>query len=169
MIKKRLDLESDEVAIKINFNGDENIFQINEIIQSEIEKSIKNDTENETDILANIFNMLPNFLIKAAVGLCKFADNHNFLPKSVILASPFHSSMYITYLKSIKLDRVYHHLYNFGTCSIFAGIGKTNSKFDKKTISIGYTIDERICDGFSLSKAFKTVENILKNPEVLEK
>ena len=156
------------MAIKITFEKNENIFQVNEKIKAEIEKSIKNSSENETDAIAKIFNKLPNFLIKAAVGLCKFADNHNFLPKSIISASPFHASMYITYLKSIKLDRVYHHLYNFGTCSVFAGIGKTNSKSHGKTISVGYTIDERICDGFSLSRAFKTVENILKNPSVLE-
>lgn len=168
MIKKRLDFESDEMAVKMSFDGSENIFQINEKVKVEIENSIKNSSDNETDALAKIFNKLPNFLIKAAVGLCKYADNHNFLPKSIISASPFHSSMYITYLKSIKLDRVYHHLYNFGTCSIFAGIGKANSKSHGKTISVGYTIDERICDGFSLSKAFKTVENILKNPAVLE-
>ncbi len=111
MIKKRLDFESDEMAVKISFDGSENIFQVNEKVRSEIEKSMKNAEGNETDALAKIFNKLPNFLIRAAVGLCKFADNHNFLPKSIISASPFHTSMYITYLKSIKLDRVYHHLY----------------------------------------------------------
>jgi len=168
IIKKRLDLLSEEMAIKIEFTGNENIFQIHNKVQEEIEKSIKNSDNNETDALAKAFNKLPNILIRAGVALCKFADNHNFLPKSIISASPFHTSMYITYLKSIKLDRVYHHLYNFGTCSIFAGIGKTTSKAGKKTISIGYTIDERICDGFLLSKAFKTVENILNNPDVLE-
>lgn len=169
IIKKRLDLISDESAIKISFNGDENIVEIQNKIQQEIGTTLQT-TNNDSEALAKFFNKLPNFLIRIGVGCCKFADNHNFLPKSLISASPFHTSMYITYLKSIKLDRVYHHLYNFGTCSIFAGIGKTTQKcFDgKRTISIGYTVDERICDGFSMSKAFKTVEKILKNPKLLD-
>ncbi len=169
-IKKRLDLHSDESTIKISFSGNENIYDIQKIVQEEVSKATKNNNDNQSEALANFFNKLPNFLIRMGVGFCRFADNHNFLPKSIINASPFHVSMYITYLKSIKLDRVYHHLYNFGTCSLFAGIGKTTQRSSEgaKTISIGYTIDERICDGYTMSRAFKTIEKLLKNPKLLD-
>ncbi len=176
VIKKRLNATADETAIKLVFTGNETLQQIHETVETEIKKNMMTDNENETDSLAKFFNKLPNGLIRFGVGLCKFADAHNMLPKAVINASPFHCSMFITYVKSIKLDRVFHHLYNFGTCSVFAGIGKTitraglaqNEFTAKRTISVAYVIDERICDGYTMAKAFQTVEKLLKNPALLE-
>lgn len=176
VIKKRLDPVSAETAIKLSFTGEETLIQVQKIVQAEIDKNIKTGGDNQTDAVARFFNSLPNALIRFGVGLSKFADAHNMLPKFLIEASPFHCSMFITYVKSIKLDRVYHHLYNFGTCSVFAGIGKTmasvgleqNEFAPKRTITIAYAIDERICDGYAMAKAFKTVEKLLKNPELLE-
>ncbi len=176
VIKKQLIASADEAAIKLTFTGNETLEQIHNSVEAEINKNMAADSENETDTLAKFFNKLPNGLIRFGVGICKFADAHNMLPRFIIKASPFHCSMFITYVKSIKLDCVFHHLYNFGTCSVFAGIGKTikqagvekNEVAPKRTISVAYVIDERICDGYAMAKAFQTVEKLLKNPELLE-
>lgn len=98
------------------------------------------------------------------------------LPKSVIDASPFHTTLFFTYLKSIDTNYIYHHLYDFGTTGIFAALGKTikmpivenDQVVVKKCCQIGYTMDERICDGVYYARSFKLLEKYFYNPQLLE-
>ena len=65
-------------------------------------------------------------------------DKHGILPKGIIEASPFHTSLFLTNLKSIKMETVYHHIYNFGTTGIFVSMGKEKwePEADQKTKEI---------------------------------
>ena len=38
----------------------------------------------------------------------------------------------------------------------------------KKCCEIGYTMDERICDGLYYARSFKYLEKYLNNPQLLE-
>lgn len=51
------------------------------------------------------------------------------MPKAVINASPFHTSVFLTNVGSLGIDSVYHHLYNFGTTSLFFAMGKKKKSF----------------------------------------
>jgi len=110
------------------------------------------------------------------VRIIKAADTLNLLPKSVIDASPFHTTMFFTYLKSIDIQYIYHHLYDFGTTGLFAALGKTvklpvvenDQVVIKKCCEIGYTMDERICDGVYYARSFKLFEKYINNPWLLE-
>ena len=81
--------------------------------------------DNETDKLAEKVMSMPGFVKNVLVRIIKAADSCNMLPKSVIDASPFHTTMFFTYLKSIDTQYIYHHLYDFGTTGLFAALGKT--------------------------------------------
>ena len=119
---------------------------------------------------------LPTFLIALAVGFLKRLDRFNVLPPSIIEASPFHTSLFFTYLKSIRLDYVYHHLYNFGTTGLFIALGKEKRMpvvekgqvVARKCFEIGYSIDERMCDGMYFSNSWKLMQKILADPQQLE-
>ena len=54
-----------------------------------------------------------------------FLDYHGWLPKALMKVSPFHGSMIVTSMGSLGIPAIYHHLYNFGTCSLFVAMGKT--------------------------------------------
>ena len=81
-------------------------------------------------------------------------------------------------MKSISTDYVYHHLYDFGTSSMFVGLGKekyepvvneqTNQLEVGKVLRIGLVIDERICDGYYYASAVKLFNKYMKKPELLE-
>ena len=82
------------------------------------------------------------------------------------------------YLGSIKLKCGYHHLTNWGTCSLFCIIGekKKSPFFDesgqvsmRETLELGLTIDERIADGYYYSKSVRLLEYLLTHPEELER
>lgn len=176
-IKSRLTDDGEEITIKMPFTGRESLPEIKKIFDDEVEKSIKAGGENhETTKTAGFLCKLPNWLFKTAMCLVRFLDKHNCLPKSLIHASPFHTSLYVTDLRSIKLDKIYHHLYNFGNTSIFCSLGKamyvpvadkTGEIYTQKRMNLGLTLDERICDGLYYGKSVAVLTKYIHNPELM--
>lgn len=120
---------------------------------------------------------LPNGLVKLLVWTLKWMDRHNMLPGGIVQASPFHTSLFFTYLKSINLDYIYHHLYDFGTTGVFVALGKSKkvpmvehgAVVVKNCCEIGYVLDERICDGLYFSNSLRLLQKYLKDLHLLEK
>jgi len=178
VVKKTLSDNSDESIIKVHFTGDEDIFQISDKINDEIKSMKKRVPIGSAEALAKKFMALPHFIVKWTVNVFKWLDKYNCLPKSIIEASPFHSSLFLTNVKSIKLNYLYHHLYDFGTTSAFIALGNNNAvpayndEQDllelEEIITLGYTLDERICDGLYLSNSLRAMEHYILHPELLE-
>ncbi|MGI5851921.1 MAG: 2-oxoglutarate dehydrogenase, partial [Caldicoprobacterales bacterium] len=123
-IKRALKDEGEETTVKFSFTGKESIFEVAQIIDKIIGENRQVGTGNETDKLAGIIMSLPNILVKLLMGIIRQIDKWNLLPGALIEASPFHTTLFLTYLKSIKLDYVYHHIYDFGNTGIFISLGR---------------------------------------------
>lgn len=177
VVKKSLKEDSEEMLLKIKFDGTENLYEINERIINEIKLIKTGQADNLTDKLAKMFMKLPNPIIKTCVRFVMKLDELNIMPKAIIEASPFHTSMFLTNVKSIKLNYIYHHLYNFGTASVFLSLGQNNEtavahkgEIDPVKLStVGIVVDERICDGLYLSMSLRMLDKYMNNPELLEK
>ena len=177
VIKKNFSDEGTETSIKLPFDGTENIFEIKEKLDAAIEKNKDNATSNNKDNIAGTLSIVPNGLIRRVVKFLMFLDRHNIMPKSVIAASPFHTSVFLTNVGSLGIDSIYHHLYNFGTTSMFFAMGKKKKSYvyeddeihEEKCITIAFVGDERICDGYYYASSFKQLSKYLKKPELLEK
>lgn len=175
-IKQSMSDEGDESTIKLYFKGTENIFEVKKKIEEELLIAKDSSSENGTDKAANMLGLIPTPLIKFLVGIIKIMDKHGHLPKSLIKVSPFHTSCYVTNVGSLGIDSIYHHLYNFGTTSMFFAIGKKKKSYiydedeikEEKVINLGFVGDERICDGYYFASSFKSLNRILAHPEVLE-
>lgn len=178
-IKKALLDTAEETTVKLSFEGTETLMQVHEALQKEIIANSSVSASNDTDALAKLLTLVPNGMIRAMVGFLKFMDRHGFLPKSVIKVSPFHASMFLTNMKSIKMNSVFHHIYNFGTVSIFLSMGKEfyqpivtdadAATFGiKKVMPIGAVIDERICDGLYFGNSFRELKKLLDTPFLLD-
>lgn len=175
-IKRSLRDEGEETTVKFKFTGNENIYEITEIINNKIDEAMSNKISTDTDKLAEKVMSMPGIIKKLLVKTLKFMDKYNMLPKSIIDASPFHTSLFFTYLKSIDTNYIYHHLYDFGTTGIFVALGRTvkmpmvegDKVVVKKCCQIGYTLDERICDGLYFARSFKLLEKYLADPHLLE-
>lgn len=180
-VKKVLKDSAEETTIKVPFKGNENIKEVKEIVDSYIKEAQKvEETSKGVEAVMAFFNALPNWLIKFLVSVVKWADKHGMLPASFIGKygfSPFHTSAFITNLKSIKLNYLYHHLYNFGTTGLFISLGKenfepvyneeTNAIEVGKVLKMGFVSDERFVDGLYYSNTLKLVKKYLNNPELL--
>ncbi len=160
---------------KMYFNENNTIFEVNDIINKYVEENRESPDKNSTEKLIKVLLSLPGIL-PVGVGIFKWLDRHGLLPKSIIDASPFHMSLGITNLASIRTNHIYHHCYEFGTTSVFMAMGNTREvpkrKGDEivfeKCMPIGVTMDERIASGSYFALAFRRMRHYLRNPELLE-
>ena len=126
----------------------------------------------------DILIRIPLFVSKAAIHLLMWLDKHGWVPADIIATDPYYSSVVISNLGSIKLKCGYHHLTNWGTCSLFCIIGEKavrpiyapdGTMTMKETLDLGLTIDERLADGYYYSKSVRLLKHLLEHPEELEK
>ncbi len=173
VVKKNLSPDAPDALVKLNFTGLETLQEVKQKIDEAIEANNNIEANNGTDKIARLITMTPNFLIKLTVGLIKLLDKHGMLPKAILNVSPFHTSLFITNLKSIKGPSIFHHLYNFGTTGIFMAMGKESEvpvvNADGKIVvgkrmPVQIVTDERFCDGFYFVSAMKFWERLLKHP-----
>lgn len=166
----------DGTMSKIYFEKTDTIFDINDKINKFVTENRETPENNGVERFLKFILSVPGILT-LGISLLRFMDKHGLLPKSLIDMSPFHMSLGITNLASIRTNHIYHHCYEFGTTSIFLAMGtsrevpkrKGGEIVFEKCIPIGVTMDERICNGSYFASAFRTLKKYLKNPETLEK
>ena len=175
-VKRELTEDSPETTIKFKFDPTDTIDDVAEKVNVAIEESKKDQTD-DTDATAKIIGACPGFIIRFIVWFMGFLDYHRKMPKTIYKASPFHTSIFITDLGSLGIEPVYHHIYNFGTTSIFIAFGtkhkekvidKDNNIVERKFINLRIVGDERIVDGFYFASAFKLFKKLMMHPEALE-
>lgn len=125
----------------------------------------------------DFLNKLPRWLSKSLVRILMFLDRHGWIPADIVSTDPYYSSVVLSNLGSIKMKSGYHHLTNWGTCSMICLIGEIKKRpvfFDdgtfemRPTVDLGLTIDERLADGYYYAKTMRLLRKLLENPELLE-
>lgn len=159
---------------KIHLDFGDDIFTVQRKIDEYVEAGRQN-TENPLDkLVSTIISM--NGLLSFACGVLRWADNHNMLPKAIIDVSPFHASVLISNLASIRTNHIYHHVYEFGTTSVGITMGNMREiphtvrgeiKLEK-CIPLGVVMDERICSGHYFAQAFAYIKELLTDPHLME-
>ncbi len=174
-IKKNMSIEGAETTVKPIFTPQDTLHDVWEKVNAEFTAN-KTEDDNGTDHVARLLTFLPVFFVKFVVFLLWNLDKVGFMPKIINEVSPFHASGYIVDIGSIGIGSVYHHLYDFGTCSFFISVGRKENtlKTDKngnqisvKTMNIKVAVDERICDGYYFAKTFRDFRKLIRNPEQL--
>ncbi len=170
--------ESVGTTIKLCFEGTETILEVaekvNEAIQRETTKRVE---ENGTDKLMRVLmRNIPGPLIKLVINTLLWMDKHNILPKMIVELSPFHTSFFITNLKSLGTNHIYHHVYEFGTTGLFFAMGKEKQLATvqgeeivrQKHMGFGLVSDERFCDGLYFALSLRQLRKFMQNPAILE-
>lgn len=174
--KTTLDDSGDELFQCIKVDEKDKLLDIVKKSNKKI-KALKKNEKNSADSLISVIAGLPGFIKTMFIGLVRFADNHDLLPKSLTDNLIYHVTVLITNLGSIKCGGIYHNLTNFGTNSIIVAIGeikeenilqKDGSVVTRSFVEVGFTLDERNCDGFYYAKSVRYFEWLLHHPEKLE-
>ena len=165
-------------TIKLCFEGTETIFEIAEKVKQAILTETTNRVgENDTDkLMRTLMKKIPSFLIKFAINTLLWMDKHNILPRKIVELSPFHTSIFITNLKSLGINHIYHHVYEFGTTGLFFAMGREkeavtswrNETSIQKQMGYGLVMDERFCDGLYFALSLRRLNKIMKNLKELE-
>ena len=177
VVKKKFADEAEEGLAFVHAKNEDTIDTIHDYIKSQV-LFCRSDKKDRSSDSMEILNKMPRFLAKFLVWIITKLDKHGWCPYFLIGTDPYYSSVIISNLGSIKLKSGYHHLTNWGTCSLFCIIGekKLSPFFDKdgnvemrETLDLGITIDERLADGYYYSKTIKLLKYLLENPELLER
>ncbi len=176
VIKRNLSDDGEETLIKPYFSPSDTLADVVNRIAREVEENKPVGKANSVDVISKLLGYLPDFLMRIAVFSLSWADKVGILPKSLIRVSPWHSSVFLTNIGSIGIESIYHHLYEFGTCSLFLAMGKKskdvfmnrdNELKAVKSIGLRFVVDERICDGFYYASSMRLFSKILAAPEQL--
>lgn len=167
--------ETDGTFSKVKFEMTDTIFDVHRKMDEYIEKNRAAGATNSTDKLVQILLKIPG-LVNFGVAVFKLMDRYGLLPKAIIDASPFHTSLVITNLASIRTNHIYHHLYEFGTSSIFVAMGNMREVARRKgeeivfdrCLPMGIVMDERICSGSYFARVFRRFRQYMLDPSLLE-
>ncbi len=168
--------ESDNGTMsKMYFENTDTIFDVDKKINDYVTANRETPEKNGTEKIIKFLLSVPG-LLRWGVRLFKLLDRYGLLPKFIIDMSPFHNSLVISNLISIRTNHIYHHCYEFGTTSVFITMGnlrevpkrKNGEIIFERSIPLGVVMDERICSGSYFAMAFRKMRKYLKNPELLE-
>ena len=177
VVKKQFSDKGAEALAFLHGKDEFTVEDVHEYIRSQVQECRSEKVDSSTENM-DILNKLPRWLGKTAVKFIMWLDKHGWVPKDMVATDPYYSSVVISNLGSIKLKCGYHHLTNWGTCSLFCIIGeKKKSPFFnedgsvdmRETLDLGLTIDERLADGYYYSKSVRMLKYLLEHPEELEK
>ena len=177
VVKKQFSDHGAEALAVLKATEADTAESVHEYIRQQVTVCRSDKVDSSTESM-DIFNKLPRFISKTGVKFICWLDRHGWVPKSLIETDPYYTSCVISNLGSIKLKCGYHHLTNWGTCSLFCIIGEKKMRpvyapdgsFEmRETLDLGLTIDERLADGYYYSKSVRLLKTLLQNPELLDK
>lgn len=176
-VKKVFSDHGGEALARIRAKDSDTIDTIHDEIFRQV-SYCRSEEKDPSTAAMDVIQKVPHFLIKLVGVGARFLDRHGWMPKSVIATDPFQCSVVLANLGSIGLHAGYHHLTNWGTCSVFCVIGEKKKRpfYDEEghvemrdSVDLGLTIDERIADGYYYSKTIRLLKHLLENPELLDR
>ncbi len=177
VVKKKFADNGAEALAFIHATDDDTIDTIHQRIYEQVSFCRSDNVDSSTDAM-DILNKVPRFVSKAVVHGMMFLDRHGWVPTGLIETDPYYSSCVISNLGSVKMKSGYHHLTNWGSCSMITLIGEIkdrpfvndNGEYEMRpSVDIGITIDERMADGFYYAKSIHLFRKLMEQPELLER
>jgi len=87
-------------------------------------KTVRTSAPPKDDKIFALFLKLPRSLLMAVVRVFELMDWGRGPPRFIEEIDPMRASVFIANLGSVGVDAPYHHLYEWGTCSLFITIGR---------------------------------------------
>ena len=176
-VKRSLAIDATETTIKVVFEPTDTIFDVYRKMSEKKDEIKTVEGNNNTEDVAEAMCKAPRFLLRFALTILRIMDYFGWLPQSLLDASPFHGSMIITDLGSLRIGPIYHHIYNFGTLPVFISFGAKRHAYeldrhgnmvDRKYVDCKFVMDERTVDGHYYAQFLQAFRYICQHPEIVE-
>ena len=109
-VKRALSINATETTIKVVFEPTDTILDVYRKMNEKIDEVKSSDDGSGTEDFADFAARLPRFLLRFAIAILRMMDYFGWLPKWMLDVSPFHGSMIITDMGSLRIGPVYHHI-----------------------------------------------------------
>ena len=176
-VKRGLSIDATETTIKVHFEPTDTIFDVYRKMNEKIEEVKADDGNNNTEDVAETLCRLPRFILRFAIWVLRVMDYFGWIPEALLEASPFHGSMIITDMGSLRVGPIFHHIYNFGTLPVFIAFGAKRHAYeldrhgnmvDRKYVDTKFVLDERTVDGHYYAQFLQALRYLFQHPEILE-
>ncbi len=135
----------------------------------------RSDVERAVDKEVRWILKAPHFIVRFLLWVFVRLDKWNLAPSAMLANDPMYASMFCANLGSVGIDKAWHHLYEYGTVSLFASLGVVRKDVvivDGKpevhdVVRIRYSFDERINDGFYCAASLGIVKEHIEEPDKL--
>ena len=176
-VRRDMNTNSPETTVKVQFEPTDTIFDVYRKLNEKVDEIKASDESNSTEDFAETASHFPRTLIRFGIMILRVLDYFGWLPQSIIDVSPFHGSMIVTDLGSLRIGPVYHHIYNFGTLPVFISFGAKRHAYelnkegqveDRKYIDFKFVMDEGIIDGHYYAQLLQAFRVMFLHPEIVE-
>jgi hypothetical protein len=170
--KKEMKDPSPFATVKLRF-GAEEPFEDAVARVAEAVNEGRRGQARQIDQEAALLMRFPGFAISALTRLAAWLDRWNLLPGLLMRDDPFFASLFLANLGSVGLSDTFHHLYEYGTVSIFGVVGTIRPTLVpvpggtevRELLSVRWTLDERVNDGFYAARSLRIAQDVLEDPE----
>jgi hypothetical protein len=127
----------------------------------------------DLDVSVDFLMKMPDFLTSIILKLYLWAVHKGLSPKKIVDGDALFSSAVVSNLGTFGLNAPLHHLYEWGTTSVFLTVGRIRKTAviasdgtiaARDIIDFGFTVDERICDGKTIADALNFFKVCIENP-----
>jgi hypothetical protein len=170
--KKEMRDPSPFATVKLRFGAEESFGETVRRVAAAVDDG-RFSPSRSIDREAALLMRLPGPAVSALTVLAAWLDRRNLLPGFLMRDDPFFSSLFLANLGSVGLSDTFHHLYEYGTVSVFGVVGtvrptvvatRTGAE-TRDLLSVRWTLDERVADGFYAGRSLRIAQDVLEDPE----
>ncbi|MDP3179406.1 MAG: hypothetical protein Q8M76_15965, partial [Spirochaetaceae bacterium] len=175
IVKKSMSEAAPETSAKVEFPPGGALAAMSARIEQAIDAARGADRGIEERMI-DLLHKIPAG--KAVVTrIFKLLDAFNIAPAGMIRNDPLFTSVYFANLGSLGLDTPFHHLYEWGTASLFVVMGRIFEKETRKAdgslqrrrfVNLKFTVDERIAEGICFARALSVFQRLIARPEAID-
>ena len=175
--KRKFVDHSEESLMTLIAKDDMDLDYVTRKIVGDVKELRESRGSNDFDGVINTIGSLPNPILHLFIGILQRLSASGHLPDALTQGDTNHTTVLLSNLGSIQCPCCYHHLNNYGTNSILITVGVLKKELrvmpdgstqPRDILTLGFTADERIADGFYFAKSLKLAEYILQHPQLLD-
>lgn len=170
VVKKELRDDGQSTTVKLDILRGERFADFASRLVSAIREA--QESERAVDRETALIMRLPGPLVRALVACAKGLDRWNLFPRFMTDPDPMFASIFLANLGSVGISDAYHHLYEYGTVSIFGAVSapaylpfvEGETVVARPGLRVRWSFDERIHDAFYSARSLGLVRDIVEAP-----
>ena len=174
--KREFSDDGEETNVLVTIHPEDDRATILSKLRGEIDHAKRGEPKKDDQVIAS-FLRLPRWALRVAVKALDTYDFYRDTPGFLRGVDPLRCSAYVANLGSVGINAPYHHLFEWGTCSLFVAIGRVGPQVCvgedgqpavRQMVRWRASLDERIADGFYAARSLDLIDEYMRNPELLE-